>query len=181
MPPWWSSSGEDTTKSLLPVITQSTISTLPLLLSLLSSSLPFSSLSSFVSSYHTLWHAGIQFDGNGEMDWWSIPCCFWQGVMILLSLFPGARMYSISVSNVYSRLEGSPQIGHPTQTKKAHWFADPELPVACWLPSSTPNRPSTSFILLLIRLQAALPPILSTCCFGIGACPLNFAWAVERL
>ena len=115
----------------------------------------------------------------GEMDWWSVPRCFWRSVMILPSLFPFARMHSISASNVYPRLEGPPQIGHPTQTKKHHWFADPELPVACRLPSSTPNRPSPSLVLLLIRLQAARPPILSTRCFGIGACPLNFASNVE--
>ena len=30
--------------------------------------MPFSSLPSFVSFYQTLWYAGIQFDGNGEMD-----------------------------------------------------------------------------------------------------------------
>jgi hypothetical protein len=45
-------------------------------------------------------------DGNREMDWWSVPRCFWLSVMILLSLFPFAHMHSIYVSNVYPRLKG---------------------------------------------------------------------------
>ena len=81
-------------------------------------SLPFSSFPSFVSSFQTLWHAGIQIDGNGEMDWWPVPCCFRRSVTISPSLFSSARMHSVSVSNIYSHLEGPPQIGHPTQTKR---------------------------------------------------------------
>ncbi len=46
-------------------------------------------------------------------------------------------------------------------------------------PSSTSNPSSLSFVLLPNCLQAAQPPILSTHCFGIGACPSNFASNVE--
>ncbi len=46
-------------------------------------------------------------------------------------------------------------------------------------PSSTSTPSSPSFVLLPNCLQAAQPPILSTRCFGIDACPSNFASNVK--
>ena len=89
-------------------------------------SLLFSFLPSFVSSFQTLWHAGIQFDCNGEMDWRSVTRCCQQSVMILPSV---ARMHSFSVSNIYPHLEGPSQIGHPTQTKRPIEFQIQSFPL----------------------------------------------------
>ena len=50
----------------------------------------------------------------------------------------------------------------------------PNQRIVLLISSSTPNQPSPSLMLLPIHLRAALPPILSTHCFEIGAFPLNF-------
>ena len=64
---------------------------------------------------------------------------------------------------------------HPNQIKRVREFVQ----IVLLFSSSTPNQPSSSLVLLPIRLQAAQPPILSTRHFGIGACPLNFASTVD--
>ncbi len=93
------------------------------------------------------------------MDWWPAPCCFYLSVMLSPSLLPFPHRHSNSASNVYPHLKGIPQIDHPTQTKVAHRFAYPELPVACPLPSRNPTQPPPCLILLPIWPQIAQSPI----------------------
>ena len=50
----------------------------------------------------------------------------------------------------------------------------PNPRIVLLISSSTSNQPSPSLVLLPIHLRAALPPILSTHRFEIGAFPLNF-------
>ena len=78
------------------------------------------------------------------------------------SLVHAARVqHSIAVSSF-----------HLDELRLGHLDLNPIIVVL--ISSSTSNQPSPSLVLLPIHLRAALPPILSTHRFEIGAFPLNF-------
>jgi hypothetical protein len=54
----------------------------------------FSYFFSSVFSYQTP-QCGIQSDGTGEMDWWPLPCCFCQSVLLSPSLLTHPHRHSI--------------------------------------------------------------------------------------
>ena len=114
-------------------------------------SLPFCSLSIFVSFEQSSWCRRPMLLGGRRGSKATYP-----------SLVHAAKgQHSISVSSF-----------HLNELCLGHLH--PNQRIVLLISSSTPNQPSPSLVFLPIHLRAALPPILSTHRFEIGAFPLNF-------